>query len=90
MESSNTIIWVIYSVITLLFWYVGTFFISQPDYNVPSIFRKPLLGKLLVLLPQLGYLAVIIFGFIFTDNGWWFLGSVIAAVLILSPQQQGM
>lgn len=60
MENADTILWAVFGVATLLFWCVGTLFMSQPGYNVLEIFRDSLCGKLLVFAPQLGFLVVII------------------------------
>lgn len=84
----ETILWVVFGVSTILYFWVGKSFISQPDYNVPMIFRNPVVGKILVLAPQLGFLAVAILGFVLTDSGWWYLGAVIAAAVILSSRPQ--
>lgn len=84
----ETILWVVFGVSTILYFWVGKSFISQPDYNVPMIFRNPVAGKILVLAPQLGFLAVAILGFVLTDSGWWYLGAVIAAAVILSSRPQ--
>jgi len=91
MENIDITLWIIFGFGTLLFWYIGKVYISQPDYNVPPIFRNPIIGKFLVLVPQIAYLAVAILGFILTDNGWRFLIAVIVAVIFLSPKpQRGM
>ena len=84
METIEIILWILFALCCVLFWWVGKVFISQPDYNVPAIFRNPFAGKFLVLSPQLGFLFVVIGGFVFTDSGWWFLGAVILAVVSLS------
>jgi len=88
MENIETILWVVFGVSAILYFWVGKSFISQPDYNVPSIFRNPAVGKILVLAPQLGFLIVAILGFVLTDNGWWYLGAVIAAAVVLSSRPQ--
>lgn len=88
MENIGTILWVVYGVSAIVYLWVGKSFISQPDYDVPPIFRNPVVGKFLVLAPQLGFLAVVILGFVFTDNGWWYLGAVVAAVVGLSSRPQ--
>lgn len=88
MEDTEIILWVVFAVSAILFWWVGKSFMSQPDYNVPEIFRNPVIGKLLVLTPQLGFLAVAILGFVFTEDGWWYLGAVIAATVLLSSKPQ--
>ena len=84
--SASVVLWVVFAVSAILFRYVGKSFISQPDYNVPEIFRNPGTAKLLVTLPQLGFLTVAILGFVLTDNGWWYLGAVITAVVLLAPK----
>lgn len=88
MDDIYTILWVVFWVSAALHVWVGKVFISQPDYNVPAVFRNPLMGKVLVLTPQLGFLVVAIGGFLFTDHGWWFLGSVIATILIFSSRPE--
>ncbi|MEO3680129.1 hypothetical protein ABGI61_13940 [Rheinheimera sp. FR7-31] len=84
--SAGVVLWIVFAVSAMLFRYVGKSFISQPDYNVPEIFRNPGIAKLLVILPQLGFASVIMLGFIITDNGWWYLGAVVVGVLILVPK----
>jgi len=88
MGNLETILWSVFVFSAILFWWVGKSFMSQPDYNVPRIFRDPVVGKILILLPQLGFLIVVILGFVSTENGWWFLGAVIAAVVLLSSRPQ--
>lgn len=88
MENVEIILWVAFGLSAGLYWWVGKSFISQPDYNVPMIFRNPVMGKALILLPQLGFVAVAIGGFALTEIGWWFLGAVIAAAVLLSSRPQ--
>lgn len=86
MEHAEVILWIVFAVSAILFWWVGRSFMSQPDYNVPEVFRNPVIGKLLVLTPQIGFLAVAILGFVFTEIGWWYLGAVIVATVLLSSR----
>jgi len=88
MLNAEIILWIIFGLSAALFWWVAKTFISQPDYNVPMVFRNPLVGKILVLAPQLGFLAVVVLGFVTTDRGWWFLGAVIVAVVLVSKRPQ--
>lgn len=88
MQKIEIALWVIFIISSGLYWWVGKSFISQPDYNVPMIFRNSIVGKSLVLLPQLGFVCVAIGGFVFTENGWWFLGAVIGAAVLLSSRPQ--
>ena len=90
MENTDIFLWFVFGISTILFWWVGKTFISQPDYNVPMIFRTPVIGKLLILLPQIGFLTVAVLGFVLTDNGWWFLGAVVTAVILLSSPQNSV
>ena len=56
---------------------------SQPKFNHPQLFWNPVVAKTLVRAPLFGLGAVVIGGFVFTTNGWWFLGAVVAAFLLL-------
>jgi hypothetical protein len=77
-------IWVLFGVCALLYLYVSKSFISQPDWNVPRIFHNHTVAKLLIISPQVGLAAVAILGFMLTEHGWWYLGAVIAAVVVLT------
>ena len=89
MDDIKMYLWIAFGVSAVLYVWVGKSFISQPDYNAPEIFKNPFLAKVLVLAPQLGFLLVIICGFAFTSDGWWFLGSVIATAVIFSTKPGG-
>ncbi|MFE8073524.1 hypothetical protein QQM79_20955 [Marinobacteraceae bacterium S3BR75-40.1] len=88
MHKIEMALWVIFVVSSGLYWWVGKIFISQPDYNVPQIFRNPMAARTFVLFPQLGFVAVVISGFVFTEHGWWFLGAIIGAVVLFSSRPQ--
>lgn len=86
MEKSIIILGVAQFVNILVMRYVGKSFITQPDWNVPAIFRNPFIGKLLVIGPQIALVALIILAFVFTSSPWWFAGaSVLAFIIIASP-----
>ena len=89
METSIIILGVVQFVNILIMRYVGKNFITQPDWNVPSIFRNPVAGKLLVIGPQVALVALIILGFIVTNSPWWFAGISIIAFIILAPPPYG-
>ena len=88
MQKIEIALWVAFVISSGLYWWVGKALIAQPDYNVPIVFRNPIVGKSLVILPQLGFVCVAIGGFVFTKNGWWFLGAVIGAAVLLSSRPQ--
>jgi len=67
-----------------LYWWVGKY-VAEP-YFTPQILRAPVIGKALMLAPQLGLAGVAILGFALTDHGWRYLGAVVAACIILAPR----
>jgi hypothetical protein len=75
--------WALFAVSAALYWWVGKVFVSQPKFNHPRLFWKPAVAKALVTAPLLGFGAVVIGGFVFTTSGWLFLGSVVAAFVLL-------
>jgi hypothetical protein len=80
-------IWTLFAISAAVYWYVSRSFMSQADWNVPAIYRNRVLARLLVIAPQAGFLLVPILGFLFTDHGWWYLGAVVAAVIVLAPSR---
>lgn len=85
----EVLLWILFVVSAALFWWVGKAFVSQPRSNHPGIFWNSMVAKILVIAPLLGLGAVAVGGFVFTASGWWFLGAVVAAFLLLSPRTVG-
>ena len=66
--------------------WVGRVFITQPDWNVPEIFRNRVAARMLVIGPQVAFLALVISAFYFVRHPWWYLFSSIAVfILVASP-----
>ena len=79
-------LWILFGASAALYWWVGKVFVSQPKFNHPQLFWNPAVAKTLVAAPLLGFGAVAIGGFVFTANGWWFVGAVVAAFVLLSAR----
>lgn len=86
MGNTEIVLWVVFVISAALYFWVGKSFVSKPHFNVPRVFWSSAAAKAFLLAPQLGFLAVVIGGFVFTEHGWWFLGAVVAAVVILSSR----
>ena len=66
--------------------YVGKNLITQPDWNVPEIFRNPIIAKALVIGTQILLVTLIVLAFFLTDHPWWFLaGSTGVFFLFAAP-----
>jgi hypothetical protein len=76
-------LWILFAVSTALYWWVGKVFVSQPKHNHPQLFWNQTVAETFVIAPLLGLGAVAVGGFVFTTNGWWFLGAAVAAFLLL-------
>ena len=82
------VLWFILIIIAVIYWWVGKSFISQPNWNVPMIFHNRSIARTLVILPQLGFVIIIILGFTITEFGWWYLGAVVASIVFLTKKPQ--
>lgn len=78
------ILWVIFCLSSFLYRWIGKVYVSQPRYNRPPLFWNPVRAKVVVAIPFLGFLLVVIGGFVYTDKGWWYLAAVIVAWFIFS------
>lgn len=82
----EVVLWILFAVSAALYWWVGKVFVSQPKFNHPQLFWNPAVAKALVTAPLLGLGAVAVGGFVFTTSGWWFLGAVVAAFVLLAAR----
>ncbi len=90
METFSNDLWLWLSLLGNIFLYIliGKFYISQPSYNRPALFYNPIIAVTLSNLPFVGFIAVIIFGFLATNNGLWFLFASIASFIAFSVKPQ--
>jgi hypothetical protein len=72
----EVILWIIFFLSAFLYRWVGKVCISQPIYNRPMLFWNPVRAKVIAYTPLIGFLLVVILGFVYTDKGWWYLGAV--------------
>lgn len=89
MEITDILLWGLFGVSAAIYWWVGKVYISQPKFNHPAIFWNPIRAKVLLLVPQLGFLLSVTGGFIYTQNGWWYLGAVVIGFVALSSRPSG-
>jgi len=88
MSNIELFLWLLCVTSTLLHWWVGKVYISQPRFNHPRIFWNPIMANTLTIAPQLGFLLTVIGGFILTGNGWWYLGVVIFCGIVFSSMPE--
>lgn len=67
---------------TGLYWWLGKVYIGQPKHNHPAIFWNRRAATMLTHTPDIGFLAVSVLGFLFTDYGWSFLIAVFVSAMI--------
>jgi hypothetical protein len=69
--------------------YVGKNFITQPDWNVPALFRNPLIARLLVIGTQVLFVVLIVLAFFLSKSPWWFLGASVGLFFAFSAPPYG-
>lgn len=89
MTNVSIVLWVLFGISAAIYWWVGKVYISQPKFNHPSIFWSPMRAKILLLAPQVGFLLAVVGGFVYTENGWWYLGAVVLGFIALSSRPSG-
>ena len=86
MYNCGVMLWILFGVSAAIYWWVGKVYVSQPKFNHPSIFWNPTRAKILLVSPPIGFLLTIVGGFIYTENGWWYLGVVVIGLVALSSR----
>lgn len=90
MTNIDISLWVLFAISAAIYWWVGKVHISQPKSNHPWVFSNPTWAKLLLTAPQAGFLLTVVGGFFDTENGWWYLGAVVLAIITLSSRPSGV
>ena len=86
----DVVLWIVFAVSAALYWWVARVYVSQPKFNHPRLFWNPAVATTFLAAPLLGLLAVAVGGFVFTSNGWWFLGAAAAALVLLSAKHRAL
>lgn len=75
-------LWLAFGAITLIYIFVGKLLVSRDQWDTPKLLWNPTVRLVAVALPFLGFAALVVAGFAWTDKGWWLLvGSVVATVI---------
>ena len=75
-------LWIGFALNFAAFLWIGRNFISQPRMNWPPIFWNPVAQAVGVTGPWIVFFAIIICGSVWTDQGWWYLGASIVAMIV--------
>lgn len=86
MTIIDIFLWAVFGVSAVIYWWVGKVYISQPKWNHPRIFWHTVRAKILMIAPQLGFLISLIGGFVYTQNGWLYLGAVLLTIIVFSSR----
>jgi hypothetical protein len=86
MESSIILLGVFQALNLLIYRWVGVVFISQPRFNHPHIFHKPIARLLLSYGPLAVMTSLVILAFVFTESPWLFLGLTVAGFIAFAAK----
>jgi hypothetical protein len=82
----NIVLGLAFVMIAALHWWVAKAYLSQPRQNHPMIFWNPVRAAGLVIAPQVGFVLLVVLGFMFTNIGWWLLGVSVVTFIVLASR----
>lgn len=86
MEFSIIILGVLQALNLLVYRWVNVVFTSQPRFNHPHIFHKPIARLLLSYGPLVAMIFLAILAFVFTESPWLFLGLTVAGFIAFAEK----
>ncbi len=81
-------LWIGFGLVLAIYILIGRVIVSREKWETPRIFHNRSVRLFLVMLPLLGFLAVIAAGFILTSNGWWWLMWSIGCFILFSVRSK--